>query len=657
MRVKMAVNQIGVKGSYKRFLLVKTSFISFILLLSFNSFASLKAESYGLLPTIRSMSISPDGKHVAYIQRVENKNYFVIYNIEKSKVVGGADAGKMKPRSIYFATNNKVILVASKTQSKLYFRGKWEHSWAVVYDINKKKMKPLLNATEGLYPAQTGLGNIIGLNIAKNEVYMPAFTGQAKNPSYDLYKVRLKSGRGKIHARGKRHTIQWFVDNNGRVLAREDYDEDKQRHQILSKVSGKWQTIYYLDTNLPDIAIKAVNTATTKLLFTYITDDRSKIYAMDLADGTIEGPLYEDEDRDIESILTKNLDNKMVGIQYSGLIPAYEFVLPELNNVYRSIAHTFPDNTINIVSVAEDLHKLIVKVSGNDGTGDYYFYDASKKQLQFLEAGYPDIDEGSIAEIKAYQIKARDNQKIPTIITWPVGVKERKKLPLLVFPHGGPASYDFVHFDWWAQYFARKGYMIVQPNFRGSSGFGLKFKNAGKENWGKLMQDDVTDVVKNLVDAEFVDPNRICIMGASYGGYSALAGGAFTPELYRCVISVNGVSDLPAMISTLRRLRGKKHLSLNYWRDHMGEDKEQLNLVSPANFAEQFKAPVLLIHAKDDTRVHYKQSKIMYKALTEASKKVKLIPLKGEDHWLSKSETRLEMLKSIDSFLELYNPL
>ena len=149
-------------------------------------------------------------------------------------------------------------------------------------------------------------------------------------------------------------------------------------------------------------------------------------------------------------------------------------------------------------------------------------------------------------------------------------------------------------------------------------------------------------------------------MGASYGGYSALAGGAFTPELYRCVISVAGVSDLPLMLSTEKRDFGDKHWVINYWHDVIGDsktEKQKLKAISPANYADQFQAPVLLIHGKDDTVVPIRQSQRMNSALKKAGKKVELIKLKGEDHWLSTSETRVQMLRAIDEFLEKYNPI
>ena len=157
--------------------------------------------------------------------------------------------------------------------------------------------------------------------------------------------------------------------------------------------------------------------------------------------------------------------------------------------------------------------------------------------------------------VQTIEYSSRDGLKIPAIITWPPGVDggTAKKLPLVVMPHGGPERYDRVGFDWMAQFFANEGYAVLQPNFRGSTGFGVEFRDAGRGQWGLKMQDDVTDGVNAMIKTGWTDPDRVCIVGWSYGGYAALAGGAFTPELYRCVIAGGAVTDLPQMLNHERR--------------------------------------------------------------------------------------------------------
>nr|WP_285817814.1 alpha/beta fold hydrolase [Echinimonas agarilytica] len=232
-----------------------------------------------------------------------------------------------------------------------------------------------------------------------------------------------------------------------------------------------------------------------------------------------------------------------------------------------------------------------------------------------------------------------------------------KDLPAVVMPHGGPESYDQISFDFMAQYFASQGYAVIQPNFRGSTGFGTAYKLAGRGEWGRKMQDDVTDSLKHFATQGVVDADRVCIVGASYGGYSALAGGAFTPELYKCVVAIAPVADLPLMMKDTQRYTSKYSWVRTYWDRVIQDgnaDDDMLEAISPINHVNKFKAPVLLIHGNDDTVVPMKQSLAMEDALEDADKTVTFIELHKEDHYLSNPRTRLEALEATGSFVNKY---
>jgi len=611
-------------------------------------------EVYGKLPEIRAVSISPDGKHYAYIRRIDDIDYFVVENTETREIVGGGDTSKFKARSTAFATNNYVLLRGSDTRKGIGYRGKFEMSGALAFSIKDKKFKTLLKGTYNLHPAQSNTGRIVGLHKNGEIAYMPAYEYD-NDPSYSLYKVKLKTGKGRIHERGKKHTRDWFVDENGAVLAREDYRENDQQHQVYSKTSGKWRLIYSLDTDYPNISIQAIDSDNKALLFVDEKEDHEAVYRMSLDDGEITGPLFEESERDIDFLET-DINRNLTAVVYSGFISDYEFINQTDQSLYNRLVVTFPKSNIHYLSVADDRSKIIFQVSGMEGAGSYMLFDTKNPNIYGLSEGYK-VPE--VAELKAVKYKARDGLKIPSIITFPLNVDERVNLPLIALPHGGPHAYDSITFDWMAQYFAAKGYMVLQPNFRGSTGFGYSFRNAGFAKWGREMQDDVTDGIKTLIDAGYVDPGRVCIVGASYGGYSALAGGAFDSDIYRCVISLNGVSDLPLMLSAAKYKYGRNHWVAGYWKKVADRSKEawrSVEEISPINFAENFQAPVLLLHGVDDTVVPIEQSKRMSKRLKKAGKDVDLIKLKGEDHWLSTSSARLEALQAMSDFLDLHNP-
>jgi dipeptidyl aminopeptidase/acylaminoacyl peptidase len=200
---------------------------------------------------------------------------------------------------------------------------------------------------------------------------------------------------------------------------------------------------------------------------------------------------------------------------------------------------------------------------------------------------------------------------------------------------------------------ASRGYAVLQANFRGSTGYGYDWFDAGRGKWGDgLMQTDVEDGVAALIKNGFVDAKRVCIMGGSYGGYAALAGATLTPDRYACAVSVNGLSDPVALLANAENTSlGRKSMTAEWWRRSMGDDMDHLRAVSPIRNADKVHVPVLLIHGIDDSVVPIEQSRNMDSALRRAGKQVRYVELKGDDHWLSAASTRTQMLQEVEKFL------
>jgi len=238
---------------------------------------------------------------------------------------------------------------------------------------------------------------------------------------------------------------------------------------------------------------------------------------------------------------------------------------------------------------------------------------------------------------------------IPAYLTLPRD-REAQNLPLIVLPHGGPQARDTADFDWWSQALANQGYAVLRPNYRGSALTG-KFIAAGYGQWGRKMQTDLSDGVRYLARQGIIDPSRVCIAGASYGGYAALAGVSLDPGVYRCAVAVAGLSDLSKQLEWVESNHMNTHnREERYWDRFMGA-------TGPRDAAlDAISVPVLLIHGKEDTVVPYEQSQIMFDAMRRARKPVELVTLKHEDHWLSRSETRLQMLQTSVAFLREHNP-
>jgi dipeptidyl aminopeptidase/acylaminoacyl peptidase len=337
----------------------------------------------------------------------------------------------------------------------------------------------------------------------------------------------------------------------------------------------------------------------------------------------------------------------------------YRFFDPSDELQWRAVAAAFPGASIQLASWTDDRRKIVVRVDSPTTGPGYALVDLNTNSVRGLGLEYSGLGPDDISPVQPVRFKAADGLELSGYLTLPRG-RDPKKLPLIVFPHGGPAARDEPGFDWWAQGMASRGYAVLQVNYRGSEGFGWDFLKAGFGEWGKKMQTDLSDGVRYLAAQGTIDPKRVCIVGASYGGYAALAGATLDPGVYRCAVDVSGPSDLPKLIDWGSSREGRQGLSVErYWTRFMGASSvgdPHLLAISPASLADKVTIPILIIHGKDDTVVPFVQSQIMADALKKAGKPYDFVVLNREDHWLSRSDTRLQMLKATMDFVEKNDP-
>ncbi len=616
-------------------------------------------EDYGALPIVQMMAVSPDGKLVAFRKHSGDRDMVAVVSLEKNQLVTGADIGNIKPHRLYFLDESRLVMVVSQERRLLGYRGRHEISTAFVLDVTSGDIEQLLTPGDVIFKGQSGLGDIVGSSSDGKMVYMPAFVGESphdQSPDYSLMRVDLESPRRpRVVEKGSSSTVGYFVDGEGNVLAEEIFNNHYNYHAIVAHHGDEEVEIYRQETEVPYIGLVGVTPDRKSLVILDESEETRRVayFTMPLADGKLSGPLFERNDADVEQVLT-DINRVVHGVVYSGLRPSYEFFDNNLNTRMAKITADYPRHSVWLSDWSPDWQHLVIRLEGAGSAGDYLL--ESNGETRFLANSRPTIQAEHFHPVVETSYKARDGLAIPTLLTIPASRAESpKNLPAVMLPHGGPEAHDWMGFDWFAQALASRGYLVIQPQFRGSSGFGLDHLLAGRGEWGKKMQDDLSDGIKILIEQGVVDPKRVCIAGMSYGGYAALAGGAFTPELYQCVVSVNGVSDLRKMLSSEKSDHGRNHWVVAYFSDIMAggdTDKDTLRAISPTYSAEKFAAPVLLIHGDRDTTVPYEQAKAMYKRLKRAKKSVELIKLKGEDHYLSQPATRLKMLEASLDFID-----
>jgi len=640
---------------------VKRIFKPFLFLFAFAgniAIASPTPNDYGALPTIQMVAISPSGESIAYRKVTESQNTIIATSISQKKNLLTIDIGKLQPKNIYFLNENQIMLIVSEYQRVEGFLGKFDLSTAFVLNIDDKKIRQLLIPGDKILAGQTGLGKVVGTTADGKYALMPAWSdvdNKFPDSYYSLYKVNLTRNQVTVAKEGGKTTSDYFVDQQGDALVMEDYNDRTNVHQIKAKQGGKWIEIFSESVPIRNKIFVGLTADFTSLVFLDRDEknDHTSYNLMALADGKITPSIFAKEGADIEDVIV-DAQRVVYGVRYSGFVPSYKFFDSALDEKVKNIIAQFPEQSVYLNRWSPDWKHIVVSVEGSSYASDFFLF--SENQKTFLTAGRPQIKADDINPLGKVTYTARDGLKIPTLITIPsTKASELKNLPAVIFPHGGPESHDTIGFDYFAQALATEGYLVIQPQFRGSSGFGFKHRDAGYGEWGKKMQDDITDAVKFFSAKGIIDPKRVCIVGASYGGYAALAGGAFAPELYKCVVSINGVSEMNSFLSYEKNRNGKDSEAFAYWKLQLANgdvDTKSLEQISPAKFAQQFTAPALLINSTNDRTVEPEQSVVMLKALEKNKKPAKLITLEGDDHYLEKAATRTQAVTEVVKFVK-----
>ena len=348
---------------------------------------------------------------------------------------------------------------------------------------------------------------------------------------------------------------------------------------------------------------------------------------------------------DVGGLLLDPLTRLPVGAHITEHQTEYHYFDKSLNALQRAIDRAQPDTVNHIVSTTSDRRKVLVHSSSDVDPGTYLFLDRDKGSLDFIAESMPGLPPDLMSPMEPVSYKARDGLTIPAYLIVPRGMSP-ENLKMVVLPHGGPAARDEKTFWFLSQFLASRGYAVFQPNFRGSSGYGRQFEFAGRKEWGGKMQEDVTDGTQWLIEQGIADPERMCIVGWSYGGYAAAMGAVQTPDLFQCAASINGVLNLPRLIADDR-----KYIGGSAWTRHMGLEDERAYTVSPYQQAEHIQIPMLIIQARDDARVHLDQGKRMARRLERQDKAVDYVEVELGGHNMSNEIARREILASLEAFL------
>jgi dipeptidyl aminopeptidase/acylaminoacyl peptidase len=604
---------------------------------------------------LHAPQISPDGSRFALIRGINGRPSVAIYKVdtpsELPQIVTSADWIIADIRWV----KNDVLMMYNKKNMKLG-----------VYDRDQQDMlRPLGDAAaillrDNRFVELTAYADItdVALDdpntiyvVSQNSVYtMDVRTGGAPKPIYKKYPGPAREG-----------TERWFLDGHGKALARVDTIKDQKSfdsplwHNTLKVLeNGSWRALGTYDKTVDVGDGVAGISEDGKSIYRLAPDSRGTVSLnrIDIATGS-ESKLFQDPTYDVGGTLENEWTGRVVGYVVDEDMPVYHYFDPQREALQKGLEEAFRGLSVHAVSTDLAGDKMIIETVGPRTPPSYYLFDRNTHRATAIAAGYPELDTAALGEVKSYGYSARDGLHIPAYLTLPPG-RDPRNLPLVVMPHGGPDARDDMRFDFFSQFLAIRGYAVLQPQFRGSRGFGRPFTVAGLHQWGLKMQDDISDGVKKAVSDGIADPKRVCIFGASYGGYAALAGATLTPQLYACVVSFEGVSDLPDMMGYEKREFNVDTTNGSFTTTRMGDmflDSAQLDATSPALHADRVSAPVLLLHSELDVTVPIEQSEMMEAALKKAGKKVQFVRIPGDDHYMSLEATRSRVLQEVETFL------
>lgn len=613
--------------------------------------------------------ISPDGRRVAIIRQFAGSPDVVIlvpgqrqlnaFMVTIHPVYDGTPMPK--PTSLRWASDGLLVVEHTVTipadkaykleepvdlDGIVFYRGvdqewgvKREDAWGYVVD-----------------PVGTGSGKPLLARYEEKGVYLTEYEGPDDKSARRL-------DQSASPKKGQQRGVDWIASPDGVVrtrVIRTGLPDPMTSIEVADpSAKGGWRPVYVQRGE--EAAFSPVGFETDPNQLVGLTEGPGRFWvvaSLDLSTGVIGPARISVEGYDMTGAVRDIYSSRIVGYSYADDRTRVHWVEPRLEALERAAIALFPGSLVHVDSWARDMSAALIYVEGPGDPGSWWVVRPVTGEKIRIGDAYPAVPPEYVAEMKPYRYTSRDGKTITGYLTLPPG-RPATALPLIIMPHGGPAARDVQGFDWWAQALAARGYAVLQPNFRGSDGFGRDFEEAGHGQWGGAMQDDLTDGVLSLTKAGIADPARVCIVGASYGGYAALAGATLTPELYRCAVSVAGVGDLEAMIQHSKLTKKQDSLATRYWSRIIGDpttDAERLRATSPRFQAARVTAPILLIHGRDDTVVPISQSQDMRDALKAAGKTVVYVQLDGEDHHLRYGGTRTQMLEVLFAFLAEHNP-
>ena len=594
-------------------------------------------EDFFRNPDKSSFQISPDGQHIAYMKPWKTRMNVHVINV---KTTDETRLTSSEDRGIYgygWLGNNRIGYAKDDGGDENI------HFFAVNIDgTNEIDLTPFENVqTRMIDDLEDDPDHIIlGLNKRDPRIH-------------DAFRVNVTDGTMKLIAENPGNISGWMTDHDGNLRVAITSDGVNTSLLYRDSESELFKTI--LTTDFKVRVDPLFFTFDNKNLYVASNRNRDKsaIYTFDITETQEKELIFENDQVDVSGLMYSKKRKVLTGVSYTVAKREIFFFDDWRKDIQNKLERKFPGYEVGITSFSKDEKNAVVVTYSDKSRGTYYSYDVEKNEINELAKISPWLNEDHMAEMKPITYTSRDGLTIPGYLTLPVG-SDGKNLPFVVHPHGGPWARDSWGYNSEVQFLANRGYAIFQMNFRGSTGYGRKFWESSFKQWGKTMQDDITDGVNWLIDQGIADPDRIAIYGASYGGYATLAGLAFTPDLYTCGVDYVGVSSLFTFMESMPPYWELYRSMMYEMVGHPENDKEMLTSASPLLHVENIKVPLFIAQGANDPRVKKTESDQIVEALKARGIEVPYMVKDNEGHGFYNEENQFDFYREMEKFLEKY---
>jgi dipeptidyl aminopeptidase/acylaminoacyl peptidase len=584
-------------------------------------------------PEKRSYSISPNGEYLSWMQPWESRMNVFVQKIGEEEVAQVTFATERDIAGYFWKGNSRIIYIQD-TKGDENFR-----LYAVDRDgKNQKDLTPFEKVRAGVVD-----------ELKDNPEEMLVQLNQRNPQLFDVYRINVNTGDMTQIAENPGNITGWITDHDGKLRVALTTDGVNTGILIREKEEDEFKEL--ITTNFKETIYPVFFTFDNKNLYmiSNIERDKMAVVEYDIAANKEIKVIYENPDYDVSNIFYSEKRKVLLGVSFTSWKREYEIWDDEYKEISDFLEAELEGYEVAVTGNNKDEDKFLVRTYSDKSLGAYYFYDAKKKDLQKLVDVSPWLKEEYMADQKPVIYKTRDGLTIHGYLTLPKGV-EAKNLPVVVNPHGGPWYRDSWGFNPEVQFLANRGYAVLQMNFRGSTGYGKEFWMISFKEWGKKMQDDITDGVNWLIEEGIADPGRIGIYGGSYGGYATLAGITFTPDLYNCAVDYVGVANLFTFMNSIPPYWEPYKEMLYEMVGHPEKDSVELYNASPVFHVDKIKVPLLIAQGAHDPRVNKNESDQMVAALKEKGIDVPYMVKDNEGHGFRNEENRFDFYGAMEQF-------